>query len=174
MKITMTSKALTMNRSGLMAECAALLVLGACATTPPPDNHALIQARDAVAKLEVDPRAQQQAGKPLQEAREALRQAETSAQAQNLEEANHFAYIAKRKADQGEAMTDESRALLRIAQAQEQRQAVVVANRERETQAARGQAAVSEAQAAAAQAEAREAEARAAAAKKRLLEMQSQ
>jgi uncharacterized protein DUF4398 len=163
-----------MKLSGLMAGCAVLLMLGACATTPPPEDHALIQARDAVAKLEADPLAQQQAGKPLQEARDSLRQAESSAQAQNLAEADHFAYIAKRKADQGEAMTDESRALQRIAQAEEQRQAVVVANREHETQAARGQAAASEAQAAAAQAEARDAEARAAAAKQRLREMQSQ
>jgi hypothetical protein len=163
-----------MKLAGLTTACAVLLVLGACATTPPPDNQSLTQARDAVAKLEADPLAQRQAGRPLQQARDALRQAEAAAQAHNLEEADHLAYIAKRKADQGEAMTDESRALQRIAQAEDQRQAVVVANRERETQTARGAAAVAEVQSAAAQAEARQAEARAAAAKQRLLEMQSQ
>ncbi len=174
MKLIMTTSAPRKNLVGLTAGCAVALILGACATMPPPDDQALIQARDAVAKLEADPLAQQQAGKPLQAARDALRQAESAAQARNLDEAHHFAYIAKRKADQGEALTDESRALQRIAQAEEQRQAVVMANREREAQTARGQAAVSEAQAAAAQAEARQAEARAAAAKQRLLEMQSQ
>ena len=174
MKFTMTATEPSTKLSGLTFTCAVLLALSACATAPPPDDHSLNQARDAVAKLEADPLAQQQAGKPLQQARDALRQAETSTQAHNPEEADHFAYIAKRKADQGEAMTDESRALQRIAQAEEQRQAVVLADRERETQTARGNAAVAEVQSAAAQAEARAAEARAAAAKQRLLEMQSQ
>ncbi len=158
---------------GLITGCAASVLLAACATTPPEDP-ALIQARDAVAKLEADPLAQQQAGKPLQEARDALAQAEGAAKDKKKEETDHFAYVAKRKADLGEAMTDEVRARQRIAQSQEQRNAVVLSAREREAQAARDQAAAAQAQAEMATAQARSADAQAAAAQKELADMQAQ
>ncbi|HEX4375520.1 MAG TPA: OmpA family protein [Steroidobacteraceae bacterium] len=157
----------------LLTGCAASALLAACASAPPEDP-ALIQAREAVAKLEADPLAQQQAGKPLQDARDALAQAEGAAKDKKKEETDHFAYIAKRKADLGEAMTDETRARQRIAQAQEQRNAVIIGNREREAQTARDQAAAAQAQAEMAQAQAKSADAQAAAAQKELADMQAQ
>jgi Domain of unknown function (DUF4398) len=163
----------SIKRYAALSSCAATLLLAACASVPP-ENPALIQAREAVAKLEADPLAQQQAGKPLQASRDALQQAEAAAQQKNASLVDYYAYIAKRKADQGEAMTDETRALQRIAQAQEQRQAILISNRERETQAARDQSAAAQALNAQAQAQAQEAETRAAIAKKRLAEMKAQ
>jgi outer membrane protein OmpA-like peptidoglycan-associated protein len=172
----MTVKTFKMNNlrfSAVLSGCAAMALLAACASTPP-DNPALVSAREAVAKLESDPLATQQAGKPLQEARDALAQAEAANKNQKQPETEYYAYIAKRKADLGEAVTDENRARQRISQSQSQRDQVLMQNREREAQAARDQAAAAQAQAALAQQQAQSADAQAAAAQKELADMQAQ
>jgi outer membrane protein OmpA-like peptidoglycan-associated protein len=139
----------------LIPVCAMGALLAACATKPPEDP-ALMQARNAVARLEADPLAQQTAGKPLQDARDALAAAETAARDHKpADEVDYLAYLARRRADIGEAVVDENRARQRMSQAQSQREAVLLASRERETQAARDQAANSQAQAAVAQQQAR-------------------
>jgi outer membrane protein OmpA-like peptidoglycan-associated protein len=144
---------------GLIPACAAAALLAACATKPPEDP-ALIQAREAVNQLQADPLAQQTAGKPLQDARDALALAEAAAQAHKpAAEVDHLAYLAKRRADIGEAVVDETRARQHMAQAQSQRDAILMAAREREAQIARDQAANSQAQAEIAKAQARSSDA---------------
>lgn len=138
----------------LLPGCALAALLVGCATTPPEDP-ALIQAREAVEKLEADPLAQQSAGKPLQDARDALAAAETAAHDRKPPaEVDHLAYLARRHAELGEAVVDENRARQRLAQSQSQRDAVLIAARDREAQTARDQAATAQAQAAAADAQA--------------------
>ena len=141
--------------------CAVGALLAACATKPPEDP-ALIQAREAVDRLQADPLAQQTAGKPLQDARDALAAAEVAARDKKPpQEVDHLAYIATRRAQIGEAVVDETRARQRMSQAQAQRDAVLMASREREAQAAREQASNAQAQAAVAQQQARSSEAEA-------------
>jgi outer membrane protein OmpA-like peptidoglycan-associated protein len=138
-------------RHAVRLGCLATLLVSACATTPPADP-ALIEARSAVDRLQADPLAQQAAGKPLQDARDALAAAEAAARDHKPPvEVDHLAYMAKRDADVGQAVVDENRARQRMAQAQAQRDAIVLAARERETDLARQQAAASQAQAQAAQ-----------------------
>jgi hypothetical protein len=152
----------------LIPACALGALLSACATTPPEDP-ALIQARAAVERLEADPLAQQTAGKPLQDARDALAAAEAANRDKKPPaEVDHLAYIATRRAQLGEAVVDETRARQKMTQAQAQRDAVLMASRERETQAARDQATSAQAQAAVAQQQARSSEADAQAAQCRL------
>jgi len=149
-------------------------ILSACATKPPEDP-ALIQAREAVGKLESDPLALQVAGKPLQEARDSLASAEADARDhKSAAEVDHMAYLAQRRAAVGEALVDETRATQHMAQAQAQRDAVVIAARERETDAARAQATASQQQAAASQQQARNSQADASAAAAQALAAQQE
>jgi outer membrane protein OmpA-like peptidoglycan-associated protein len=158
---------------GLLVGCAVAAVLSGCATKPP-DDPALIQAREAVDRLESDPLAQQIAGKPLTDAKDWLAQAEDANRDKKpQDQVDYLAYLAKRKADLGEAVVDENRARQRIAQSQQQRDAVLLASRERETQTARDQAAGSQAQAEIAQQQAAASAAQAAAAQKELADMQA-
>jgi outer membrane protein OmpA-like peptidoglycan-associated protein len=144
---------------GLLPACAVAALLSACATTPPEDP-ALMQARDAVQMLEADPMAAQSAGKPLQDARDALADAEAAARDHKpREQVDYLAYLARRRAELGQAVVDENRARERMAQAQSQRDAVLMAARERETQAAQQQTANAEARAQIAQQQARNAQA---------------
>ncbi len=128
------------------------LLLAACATTSPQSESALAQARSAVGTLEVDPLAAQTAGKPLQDARDALAAAEKAQQNHRPpDEVVHLAYLARRQAEIGEAVIAETRAHRQIAEAQSRRDQVLMAARERDAAAARQQAASAQAQAAAAQ-----------------------
>jgi outer membrane protein OmpA-like peptidoglycan-associated protein len=128
------------------------LLLAACATTSPQSESALAQARSAVGTLEVDPLAAQTAGKPLQDARDALAAAEKAQQDHRPpDEVVHLAYLARRQAEIGEAVIAETRAHRQIAEAQNRRDQVLMAARERDAAAARQQAANAQAQAAAAQ-----------------------
>jgi outer membrane protein OmpA-like peptidoglycan-associated protein len=128
------------------------LLLAACATTSPQSDSALAQARSAVGTLEVDPLAAQTAGKPLQDARDALAAAEKAQQNHRPpDEVVHLAYLARRQAEIGEAVIAETRAHRQIAEAQSRRDQVLMAARERDAAAARQQAASAQAQAAAAQ-----------------------
>jgi outer membrane protein OmpA-like peptidoglycan-associated protein len=127
------------------------LLLAACATTSPQSESALAQAQTAVRTLEVDPLAAQTAGKPLQDARDSLAAAVKAQQDRKpADEVVHLAYLARRQAEIGEAMIAETRARQQIAEAQTQRDRVLLAARERDAAAARLQASNAEAQAAAA------------------------
>lgn len=115
------------------------LLLAACASTPPTDP-ALESARAAVATLESEPTAAQSAGKPLQDARDALAAAESAAQQHHPQaEVDHLAYLARRRAEIGEAAVAEARSRNELAKAQERRDRIVIESRERETAVAREQ-----------------------------------
>jgi outer membrane protein OmpA-like peptidoglycan-associated protein len=145
--------------NALLPACSVAVILAACATTPPEDP-ALVAARTAVEQLEADPLAQQSAGKPLEDARDALAAAEAAARNHKPQaDVDHLAYLATRRADIGQAVVDENRARTQMAQAQAKRDAVIVNEREREAQAARTEAAASQAQAEVAQRQAQAAQA---------------
>jgi outer membrane protein OmpA-like peptidoglycan-associated protein len=153
---------------------AVMLLLAACATTSPQTESALAQARTAVRTLEVDPLAAQSAGKPLQDARDALAAAEKAQQQHRPpDEVVHLAYLARRQAEIGEAVLAERRAQQQIAQAQTRRDQVLMAARERDAAAARQQALNAQAQAQAAQNQAAAANDAAAAAREQLIALQA-
>lgn len=151
------------------------LLLAACATTSPQSESALAQAQSAVRTLEADPLAAQTAGKPLQDARDALAAALKAQQDhRSPEEVVHLAYLARRRAEIGEAIIAESRAHDQINESQARRDQVLMAAREREAAAARAQASSAEAQAAAAQNQAAAARDQAAAANDQAAAAQAQ
>lgn len=133
----------------------AALLLAACATTSPESESALAQAQSAVGTLEADPLAAQTAGKPLQDARDALAAALKAQQEHRPpDEVVHLAYLARRRAEIGEAIIAENRAHAQMQEAQARRDQVLIAARERDAAIARQQASSAEAQAAAAQTQA--------------------
>jgi outer membrane protein OmpA-like peptidoglycan-associated protein len=125
----------------LAGGCALALLLAACATTSPESESALDQARDAVQRLEAQPLAAQSAGQALQDARAALAAAET-AEREHKDPAQviHLSYLARRDAEIGEAVIAEQTANTAMAQAQAQRERVLLESREREAALARQQA----------------------------------
>jgi outer membrane protein OmpA-like peptidoglycan-associated protein len=136
------------------------MLLSGCETTTPATQPALAQARTEVETLEADPLAAQSAGKPLQEARDALAAAEQAAQAHRPDvEVQHLAYLASRRAEVGEAVIAEVRARTAMAQAQAHRDQLLLAQREREAEAARIQAQQARQQAQLAQAQTQQAQA---------------
>jgi outer membrane protein OmpA-like peptidoglycan-associated protein len=157
-------------RYGGVSQCTlpvlAALLLAACATTSPESESALAQAQSAVNTLEADPLAAQTAGKPLQDARDALAAAIKAQQDHRPpDEVVHLAYLARRRAEIGEAIIAETRAHDQMQQAQARRDQVLMAARERDAAMARQQASSAEAQAAAAQSQAAAAQSQAAAAR---------
>ena len=113
------------------------LLLSACASTSPASKSALAQARIELQTLEADPMAAQAAGKPLQDARDALAAAEQAAKEQKPDiEVQHLAYLASKDAEIGEAVIAEARARSAMAQAQAHRDQVLLEEREHEAQAA--------------------------------------
>ena len=95
--VNATKRQSVTGRYAVLPALAVAAILAACATTPPEDPQ-LIAARSAVAQLEADPLAQQTAGKPLQDARDALATAETLARDHKPQaEVDHFAFLAKRR-----------------------------------------------------------------------------
>lgn len=153
---------------------ATLLALGAgCATTPPHSDR-LDAAHAEVDKLSADPLAQQFAGKDMEQARTNLQLADSAAQQKKpLDEVDHLAYLAQRHAEAGEARVSEARARQQIAQAEEQRNHVQLAERERETQNARSAAESAKNSAAAAQSEAASAQTELASARQELQDLQA-
>ncbi|HEY6453261.1 MAG TPA: OmpA family protein [Steroidobacteraceae bacterium] len=130
------------DRIPIAGACGLALLLAACATTSPESESALDQARGAVQRLEADPLAAQTAGQSLQEARNALAAAESAErQHKSTDEVVHLSYLARREADIGEAVIAEHRADNAMAQAQSQREHVLLEAREHEAAQARAQAA---------------------------------
>jgi outer membrane protein OmpA-like peptidoglycan-associated protein len=133
----------------------AALLLAACATTSPESESALARAQSAVRTLESDPMAAQSAGKPLQDARDALAAAVKAQQDHRPpDEVVHLAYLAQRRAEIGETIIAETRAHDQMQQAQARRDQVLMAAREHDAAVARQQASSAEAQAQAAQSQA--------------------
>jgi outer membrane protein OmpA-like peptidoglycan-associated protein len=158
----------------LTGGCALALLLAACATTSPESESALDQARDAVQRLEAQPLAAQSAGQALQDARAALAAAET-AEREHKDPAQviHLSYLARRDAEIGEAVIAEQTANTAMAQAQAQRERVLLESREHEAAVARQQAQQSAQAAQSAQLGQQQAEQQAQAAQQQLEAMQA-
>ena len=130
------------------------LLLAACESAPL-RNDQLEQARAEVQALSAEPLAQSAAGNDLDQARASLNQADAAVQQRHpSEEINQLAYLALRHAQAGEARVAEARARQEVARAQQDRDHIVLEERERETQIAKAQAAAAQSDAAAAQSDA--------------------
>ncbi len=123
-------------------------VLAACASAPS-RNDQLEQARAQVQTLSQDPLAAQRASEELQSARSELQQADAIA-AKNgpQEEVTHFAYLAQRHAEIGQARISEAQARDRVAQGEAERNRVLLEARTREAEMAKQQASAARADAA--------------------------
>ena len=111
--------------------CAALLA--ACATTTPTTDTSLADARAAIEQLAAQPDASQRAGKPLQDARDIMAQAdEAAAHHKSNAEVAHLAYLARRQADLGEATLSESHAREQVSKAEGERNQILLQARERD------------------------------------------
>jgi outer membrane protein OmpA-like peptidoglycan-associated protein len=135
----------------LITVTALAAVMAACASAPQ-RNDQLEQARAEVQTLSADPLAQQAAQGDMDAARASLNQADAAFQQKDPpEKVNQLAYLATRHAQAGEARIAEARARQEVARAQQDRDKIILAERERETQNAQTQAAAAQSQAAAAQ-----------------------
>lgn len=140
-----------MNKIVTVAGLSALLA--ACASAPQ-RNDQLEQARAEVQTFSAEPLAQQAANNDLEAARASLNQADTAFQQKRApEEVNHLAYLAMRHAQAGEARVAEARARQQVAQAQKDRDNILLQAREREAEQAKAEAATARNTAAATQAE---------------------
>ncbi len=125
--------------------------LAGCATTPQRSEQ-LEQARTEVDTLSQQPLAQQAASKDLDAARKSLQDAETALRAKQAPEiVDHYAYLARRHAEAGEARVSEAQARQEIARADADRNKVLLESRERAAQTAQAEAERARMQAAATQ-----------------------
>lgn len=128
-------------------------LLAACASAPQ-RNEQLEQARAEVQKLSANPLAQQAAQADLDAARASLNQADTAFQQKRPpQEVDQLAYLAMRHAEAGEARASEADARHAVAQAQQDRDRILLQAREREAQNAKQEAETARNTAAAAQSE---------------------
>lgn len=135
-------------------------LLEACASTPQ-RNEQVEAARAELDKLSQDPLAQQAANNDMEAARNSLQQAELALQQRKRpEEVDDLAYLALRHAQAGEARVAEAHARQEVAQAEQERNRIVLQTRERETQQARGQAEIAKSELANAQQELRDLQAK--------------
>jgi outer membrane protein OmpA-like peptidoglycan-associated protein len=127
--------------------------IAACASAPQRSEQ-VEQARTEIQTLSQDPLAQQSAGKDLESARKALQDAEEAMrQKKPPAVVDHYAYLARRHAEAGEARVSEAHSRQEVARAEQERNKVVMESRTRETQSAQAQAESARGQAAATQAQ---------------------
>ena len=108
------------------------LVLSGCASAPQRSSE-LDAARAQVESLAREPLAQQAAPQDLQSARTELAQGEQALQEKRpMTEVDHFAYLARRSAEAGQARVEEIQAKQQLAAAQSDRNAILLAARARE------------------------------------------
>jgi len=137
----------------LLVAAAVAATIAACASAPQRSEQ-LEQARAEVQKLTQDPLAQQAAGRDLEAARKSMQQAETALQQkQPPAVVDHYAYLAKRHAEAGEARVSEAHSRQEVAQAEGERNKILMDSRAREANNAQAQAANARDQTAAAQAQ---------------------
>jgi outer membrane protein OmpA-like peptidoglycan-associated protein len=127
--------------------------IAACATAPQRSEQ-VEQARAEIQTLTQDPLAQQAAGKDLEAARKSMQDAEMALQQkQPPAVVDHYAYLAKRHAEAGEARVSEAHSRQEVARAEGDRNKILMDSRSRETMNAQSQADAAKNQAAAAQAQ---------------------
>lgn len=129
-----------MKATRLIVLCSALLA--ACASNTPSTNTSLADARASIEQLAAQPDAAQKAGKPLQDARDLMAQADAAAGNHKSEVVvAHLAYLAQRQADLGEAMLTEMHAHEQVAQAEAERNRILLEARDRQVAEANQKAA---------------------------------
>ena len=120
------------------------LVLVGCASAPQRSSE-LDAARAQVESLAREPLAQQAAPQDLQSARTELAQGEQALQEKRpMTEVDHFAYLARRSAEAGQARVEEIQAKQQLAAAQSDRNAILLAARAREADIVRSQLAATQ------------------------------
>jgi outer membrane protein OmpA-like peptidoglycan-associated protein len=108
------------------------LLLAACATTPSRDDQ-VDQARAEIQTLQQDALAQQAASDALRAAQERLQDAEAALeQHRPVAIVEHFAYLARRHAQAGEARVQAAHARAEVALAQAERNRILLAKRSQE------------------------------------------
>ncbi len=111
------------------------LVMAACASTPRHSDQ-LDEARTQVQALSQEPLAQQAAAEDLRSAQARLQDADTALQqGKPLTTVDHFAYLAQRHAEAGEARVSAATAQQELARAQDQRNQILLAGRAQEAEA---------------------------------------
>ena len=137
----------------LLIAGAVAAALAACATAPQRSEQ-VEQARAEIQTLTQEPLAQQSAGKDLEAARKSLQDAEMALQQkQPPAVVDHYAYLAKRHAEAGEARVSEAHSRQEVARAQDDRNKILMDSRTREAMNAQSQAEAAKNQTAAAQAQ---------------------
>jgi outer membrane protein OmpA-like peptidoglycan-associated protein len=148
-------------------------ILAACASAPQRSEQ-VEQARAAIQTLSQDPLAQQAAGRDLEAARKSMQEAEMALQQkQPPAVVDHLAYLARRHAEAGEARVSEAHARQEVAQAQDERNKILMDSRSREAMNAQSQAEAAKAQADAAKSQALSAEQQLANAQQQLADLQA-
>ena len=137
----------------LLVVGAVTAALAACASAPQRSEQ-VEQARAEIQTLSQDPLAQQSAGKDLEAARKSLQDAEMALQQkQPPAVVDHYAYLAKRHAEAGEARVSEAHSRQEVARAQDDRNKILMDSRNRETMNAQAQTEAAKNQTAATQAQ---------------------
>jgi outer membrane protein OmpA-like peptidoglycan-associated protein len=127
--------------------------IAACASAPQRSEQ-VEQARAEIQTLTQDPLAQQSAGKDLEAARKSMQDAEMALQQkQPPAVVDHYAYLAKRHAEAGEARVAEAHSRQEVARAEGDRNKVLMDSRSREAMNAQAQAEAAKNQTAATQAQ---------------------
>lgn len=126
-------------RAAASVSLAGALILTACASAPERVEQ-LEQARTEVQTLSQDPSAQQAASAELAEARESLARADAAVKDGTREDVVHYAYLASRQAQAGQARIAASHAKARVAQAEAERNRVLLEARTREADRSQQQA----------------------------------
>ncbi len=158
----------------VMISGVAALVLAACVTAPPRSEQ-LEQARAEVANLGQEPLAQQAAASDLVAARDALQRAEAAQQHGDAPAlVDHYAYLALRHAQAGEARVSEVTARQEVTRAQSERDRILLESRTRDARIAEAQAQNAQARAQNAQAQAEIAKSQTQAAEQKLADTQQQ
>src|SRR5690606_17998253 len=113
-----------------------LVLLTACAAAPE-QMEELEQARAQVQMLSQDPMASEAASRELSAARSSLQAAEDAFEQGDREAAAHFAYLASTQAQTGMARISEQQSRQQLAQAEAERNRVLLEARSREAEQAR-------------------------------------
>lgn len=135
----------------LLVVGAVAAALAACASAPQRSEQ-VEQARAEIQTLAQDPMAQQAAGRDLEAARKSLQDAELALQQkQPPAVVDHYAYLAKRHAEAGEARAAEAHSRQEVARGEENRNKIILEARNRDAANAQSQTAAAQAQLASAQ-----------------------
>jgi outer membrane protein OmpA-like peptidoglycan-associated protein len=139
-------------KKAILAGAVAAAIAG-CVSAPQHSDQ-VERARAQIETLSQDPLAQQAAGKDLDAARKSLQDAETALrEKQEPAVVDHYAYLAQRHAEAGEARVTEAHSRQVVARAEGERNKVLLEAREREAQKAQAQAESARSETAATQAQ---------------------